>query len=117
MKRADIVDIYIMPEKNAIVKGGDNIRIKDVCGTAAPNDIKKRIEQLTLIKAGGQRKEMFLISCVDIINIINAEIPGHTVHCVGESETIIEYWRENKKPSAVWNWIKVTAICLISIVY
>jgi stage V sporulation protein AA len=106
------MDIYIKPEKKYTVNKLGAIKIKDIANVYAPKEIMDRVNNLTIIKITENVEKCYLISVIDIINLIDKAQPGHTISNVGEIDTIVEF-KKNKDKISLWKIIKIAIVCLI----
>ena len=103
------MEIYVKPVKKAAVSGKG--RIGDIAEISAPDGLKKRVENIVLTQINGPESK--LISIIDIIEKINAALPGNTVVNVGEIDTVAEFDDPNKKENRLWSFVKAAVVTVM----
>lgn len=106
------VDIYIKANKKVQVYRTGRIYIRDIASVSAESDIKKRVEALVVYNIKNRAERCYLVSVIDIINIISNAFPSYTVNSVGETDTVIEF-KKKKKENAILKYIKIIFVCII----
>lgn len=109
------MDIYLKPKKKSVIRKQDWIYVKDVSDVYVADDsekIKRKIEEVKLLKTG-KNKKAYLVSILDIIEAIEKEYKGHTFNNVGEMDTVVEFSPEKPKDRA---WIKYSKIFFVAVV-
>ena len=107
------MDIYIKPEKKVNITGEGILRLKDVAQVLAEKNIKTQVENLHLIKIEGSEKKNLLVSVIDIVEKINAALPGNTVNNLGECDTVVEYSPRKKSQNKALLWLKVFFVSIV----
>ena len=86
------MDIYIKPEKKIITSKLGKVKIKDVAKVYVDDtSLLKHINNLTVLSIKDNNNKCYLITVIDIINIINNSAKGNTISNVGEIDTVVEY--------------------------
>lgn len=106
------MDIYLKANKKIQVNKIGKVYIKDIAEISADSDIKKRIENLAVYNIKSRAEKSYLISVIDIIDIISKSFPNHTISNVGETDTVVEFKR-NKNNNAVLKYIKIFFVCIV----
>ena len=107
------MDIYIKPEKKVNITGEGILRLKDVAQVLAEKNIKTQVENLHLMKIEGSEKKNLLVSVIDIVEKINAALPGNTVNNLGECDTVVEYSPRKKSQNMALLWLKVFFVSIV----
>ena len=107
------MDIYIKPEKKVNITGEGILRLKDVAQVLAEKNIKTQVENLHLMKIEGNEKKNLLVSVIDIVEKINAALPGNTVNNLGECDTVVEYSPRKKSQNKALLWLKVFFVSIV----
>ena len=101
------LDIYIKPEKKIITSKLGKVKIKDVAKVYVDDtSLLKHINNLTVLSIKDNNNKCYLITVIDIINIINNSAKGNTISNVGEIDTVVEY-RKNLEQNNYWKWTKI----------
>ena len=107
------MDIYIKPEKKIITSKLGKVKIKDVAKVYVDDtSLLKHINNLTVLSIKDNNNKCYLITVIDIINIINNSAKGNTISNVGEIDTVVEY-RKNLEQNNYWKWTKIVGIMII----
>ena len=78
------MDIYIKPEKKIITSKLGKVKIKDVAKVYVDDtSLLKHINNLTVLSIKDNNNKCYLITVIDIINIINNSAKGNTISNVG----------------------------------
>ena len=86
------MDIYIKPEKKIITSKTGKVKIKDIAKVYVEEpSLLKHINNLTVLNIKENENKCYLITVIDIINIINNSAKGSTISNVGEIDTVVEY--------------------------
>jgi len=107
------MEVYVKPAKKASVRGKTAVKVGDVCELSAPKETIERLRGLDLKALDTKEDKAYIVSILDIINVIQRAFPSCTVVNVGEMETLVESAPHPKKPNAVWNWAKVVFIAVV----
>lgn len=107
------MDIYIKPEKKVNITGEGILKLKDVAQVLAEKNIKTQVENLHLMKIEGSEKKNLLVSVIDIVEKINAALPGNTVNNLGECDTVVEYSPRKKRQNKALLWLKVFFVSIV----
>ena len=84
------MDIYIKPEKKIITSKLGKVKIKDVAKVYVDDtSLLKHINNLTVLSIKDNNNKCYLITVIDIINIINNSAKGNTISNVGEIDTVV----------------------------
>lgn len=105
------MDIYIKPTKKALIKKKHIVKIKDIAEVIAPESIKARIEELTILTKSGT-KPNHLLSIADIIKLVLKEYPDSTIVNIGSTDILVEFERD-KPESKVMKYLKIIFISSI----
>lgn len=107
------MDIYIKPEKKIITSKTGKVKIKDISKVYVEEpSLLKHINNLTVLNIKENENKCYLITVIDIINIINNSAKGSTISNVGEIDTVVEY-RKNLEQNNYWKWTKIIGIIII----
>lgn len=107
-------DVYIKPEKRVSMVAQPIIRLKDVAEVSAEKIILKEIEQICIFKVKDTtKKKSYVISVIEMIEIITTKFPDVTVSNVGEMDTIIHFLPQPIKSRPWLEVLKVGGICAI----
>lgn len=106
------MDIYIKPDKKYKATNMGAIYIKDIAEIYTESTLKKRVENIKIMEIKENINRCYLVSIIDIINVIDKTLPGNTINNVGEMDTIIEYQMPKNKNN-LWLYTKIIFVALI----
>ncbi len=72
-----------------------------------------QLENLVIYHIKEENEKTYMVSIMDIVEIITAKHPEITIVPLGEVDFIIQYFPENPKTSKIIEWGKVFIVCLI----
>jgi len=107
------VDIYIKPVEKAQIVRKREVLLRDVAEVFVRGQIKGEAEMLPVFQVPADRKKTYLLSVIDLIQVLNRKYPDATVSNVGEKDILIEYLPEAEKRVELWTWTKVAFVSLI----
>ncbi|MFI3230108.1 MAG: stage V sporulation protein AA [bacterium] len=108
-----IIEIYIKPVKKLSVSEQNIIRINDICEVYTQPNLANKLKDIKILEIKEQVDKNYLISIIDIINIIDRSLPGHTINNLGESDIVIEYSVKNQEKNSVSKTIKIICVVII----
>jgi len=106
------MEIYIKPKKKVEIVEKNFIILKDIADVYGPKDIQKKIQNTKVIITDNQDKA-YLVSVIDIINILSSTFTGYSIVNVGEMDTLVYYKNRAPNKGKIKNWLKVVFICAI----
>jgi len=105
--------VYIKLEKKVSITSDTNVKISDIAKVIADEVLKREIEEINIYEIGKQKKSLHSVDIVDVIKKIRNVHPEVDIESIGEKDIVIEYLNGEKKPSSMWEFIKVAFVCLI----
>lgn len=106
--------IYLKIEENSFVTQ-QNVRLSDVASIYCSNaTLQNEVSHMVLTHFEKSKKQVVVISVMEIIRRITSEHPETNVCNLGETDFIVEYGSAPKKN--VWNFIKILITCVIVLV-
>lgn len=107
------MDIYIKPVKKFSLNADNIVRICDICEVYAPPNISKKLKNLKILEIKSDIDKNYIVSVIDIINIIDQAFTGCTVNNVGEADTVIEYNSKPKENKSLKQFFKIFVVVVI----
>lgn len=110
-----MVEIFIKPSQKVSVTGKKDVLIKDVaeiCCSQNPGD-QKKIENMTVLRIKGDENRQYVVSALDMISKIYTVYPEAKIHCIGETETLVNWLSEPEKVNRVFEKIKIAFVCTV----
>lgn len=110
-------NVYLSFEKNIEVIS-EKVLLKDIASVWCRNhSILTKIKLLPIVNGFNKESERYVISALYVVSIIEKEVPGVTINCIGESEFVVSYKPEKIRNSSVKNRITgVVKIFFITII-
>ncbi len=108
-----IIEIYVKPVKKLSVSEQNIIRISDICEVYTQPNLANKLKDIKILEIKEQVDKNYLISIIDIINVIDRSLPGHTINNLGESDVVIEYSVKNQEKNSVSKMIKIICVVII----
>ena len=106
------MDIYIKPVKKVQVIEKQIVYLEDVAEIWTSEKLGS-IKKLPVFRITEKKRDNYLLSSVDIIRQINLWDQTATINNLGEMDTVIEYFPQQKKTSKVLEYCKVAFDCAI----
>lgn len=107
-------DVYIKPERRVSIITDPIVRLKDVAEVSGPKTIQTEIEELCIFQVKNlMEKKSYVVSVIDLIDVITHRFPDVRVSNLGEMDTIIHYLPEPIEEKKWFEWLKVIVICII----
>lgn len=106
-------EVYIRPFTKATIINKKRVLLKDIADISAPPNILNDIESLCILKPTAIKKTNYLVTIIDIINLITGRFKEVTINNVGEMDIIVEYFPEELKKNTLLEWLKVIMVCVI----
>lgn len=103
------MDIYIKANKKLSLYEDNIVKIKDIAEVFG-GELTERVGNIKLLAIKSDKDEKFLITNLDIIKKVDQALPGNTINCIGELDTIVLFSPKKKKENKLWLWIKVAIV-------
>lgn len=91
------MDIYIKPEQKVQIVKEKLIFLRDVAEVHAEKKIQQKVERLPVFQIKSDEEKNYLISVLDLVQVISSAFPGATVSNLGAEDILLEYLPEPKK--------------------
>lgn len=106
--------IYLkIGQKSCVFKPA--VAIEDVITVYCKDeDMIEKIGHLALMEFTPERYGRKVFDALDVVGIIQKSYPDADIECLGECDFVVEYKKPEK--AGVLHWIKIAAICLITMV-
>lgn len=107
------MEIYIKPTKKLSISEVNIVRISDICEVYTHPSLAKKLKNIKILEIHDQVDKNYLISIIDIINIIDRVLPGHTINNLGEADIIIEYNVKSEAKNSIYKSFKILCVIII----
>lgn len=106
--------IYLRAYERKTVEAQKWVSIAEIADVAAPPEVKAKVDAMKIFCVPEPQKEgRYIITIIEIINMIWKQYPGANIQSVGEADVVIEYNPKPSRPKDFWEWLKVIGVCLI----
>lgn len=106
--------IYLRAYERKTVEAQKWVSIAEIADVAAPPDVKAKVDAMKIFCVPEpQKKGRYVITIIEIINMIWKQYPGASIQSVGDADVVIEYNPKPSKPKDLWEWLKVIGVCII----
>lgn len=106
--------IYLRAYKRKTIEAEKWVSIKDVADVAAPPEVKARVDAMkVLCIPEPDKKGKYIITIIELINIIWKQYPKADIQSVGDPDIVIEYHPTETKPKDAFEWFKVAGVFII----
>ena len=107
------MDIYIKPVEKAQIVKKRAVLLRDVAEIYMGGQTAGEAENLVVFQIPHEKKQMYLLSVIDLIRVIQQAYPKATVSNVGEMDILLEYLPKAEKRNPLWTAAKVAFVALV----
>nr|WP_294681809.1 stage V sporulation protein AA [uncultured Anaerotignum sp.] len=107
------MDIYIKPAEKVQIVGKREVLLRDVAEVLVSGQTAGEAERLAVFRIPAERKGTYLLSAVDLIQVLHQKYPNAAVNHLGEADILIEYLPQAERRNPLWVWIKVAFVSLV----
>ena len=113
MERWEKMDIYIKPVEKVQIVQKRNVLMKDVAELFVDGKVKSEAESLSVFHIPSDEKKTYLITVLDLIQILRRKYTDAVVNNVGEKDILIEYLPRAEGRSVLWKMLKVVFVSAV----
>jgi len=107
------MEIYIKPaEKIQMIQKRD-IRLQDVAEIFVSGEKRESVGQIVVFRIPSVKKEVYLLSVIDLIRSLKRIYPEAQISSFGEREILVEYLPEKEKRAKFWTLIKMSFVAMV----
>ncbi|MBM6828520.1 stage V sporulation protein AA [Anaerotignum lactatifermentans] len=107
------MDIYIKPSQKIQIVRNRLVLLRDVAEVYAGKEIQQKIESLPVFQIQKDEEKRYLLSVLELIQIISSACPEATVSNLGAEDILLEYLPEPKKEHPIFVFGKVLFVCAV----
>lgn len=108
-----LVTVYLKCERSVQVKSPD-VYLRDMGSLRCKDrEITARMKNLPVYHFSENAEKRCVVSCLKLVELMEAEIPGILVQIVGETDTLIEWIRVDQYKGFA-QWLQIVMVCLVS---
>ena len=96
------MDIYIKPSQKTQIVGKKLIFLTDVAEIYADKNIAQKLEHLPVYRISSDSEKTYLISVLDLIQVISAAVPQASISNLGAEDVLLEYLPKPRKENKLF---------------
>ena len=96
------MDIYIKPSQKTQIVGKKLIFLTDVAEIYAEKNITQKLEYLPVYRISSDAEKTYLISVLDLIQVISAAVPQASISNLGAEDVLLEYLPKPRKENKLF---------------
>lgn len=96
------MDIYIKPSQKTQIVGKKLIFLTDVAEIYAEKNITQKLEYLPVYRISSDTEKTYLISVLDLIQVISAAVPQASISNLGAEDVLLEYLPKPRKENKLF---------------
>lgn len=106
------MDIYIKTNKKIKVNKTGSILLKDIAEIWAEKSVKRQLEYIPVFFIKEKVNKCYLLSIIDVINIVKNKFPQYSIVSLGETDTLIEF-EVKKSENRLLKYIKIALVSIV----
>lgn len=107
------VDIYIKPVEKVQIVQRKTVFLRDVAEVFLSGQTAGEAEKLVVLQIPEERKKTYLLSVMDLIQLLQQKYPNASVNNVGEMDILVEYLPQAEGRNPLWLWLKIGFVSLV----
>lgn len=107
------MDVYIKPKERVKLHVNQIVRMKDVADVLMSKGNPSQVEELIIRQLQAKEDKMFLISVIELIQIIQQALPEAKVINLGAADILVDYRKKPQKENKVMTFLKVAFLTII----
>ena len=107
------VEVYIRSAEKIQIIQRKMVFLGDVASVFVSGQPKEELEKLVVFQILSDRKKTYLISVMDLIQVVKEKYPDATIHSLGGKDILVEYLPKQEKQSVVWTFLKAAFVSAV----
>ena len=108
------MEIFIKPSKKVSLTHRSTVHLKDVAEICVAGGNEKDIKDIVLLNIDFDKSSQYMISAIDIIKKVAEVFPDANIQCLGETETLIDYYTSKpEKTNSAIEKLKTGFVCVV----
>ncbi len=108
------MEIFIKPSKKVSLTHRSTVHLKDVAEICVAGGNEKDIKDIVLLNIDFDKSSQYMISAIDIIKKVAEVFPDANIQCLGETETLIDYYTSKpEKTGGAIEKLKTAFVCIV----
>ena len=110
----DGMEIFIKPSKKVSLTHRSTVHLKDVAEICVAGGNERDIKDIVLLNIDFDKSSQYMISAIDIIKKVAEVFPDANIQCLGETETLIDYYTSKpEKTGGAIEKLKTAFVCIV----
>ena len=108
------MEIFIKPSKKVSLTHRSTVHLKDVAEICVAGGNERDIKDIVLLNIDFDKSSQYMISAIDIIKKVAEVFPDANIQCLGETETLIDYYTSKpEKTGGAIEKLKTAFVCIV----
>ena len=108
------MEIFIKPSKKVSLTHRSTVHLKDVAEICVAGGNERDIKNIVLLNINSDKSSQYMISAIDIIKKVAEVFPDANIQCLGETETLIDYYTSKpEKTGGAIEKLKTAFVCIV----
>ena len=108
------MEIFIKPSKKVSLTHRSTVHLKDVAEICVAGGNERDIKDIVLLNINSDKSSQYMVSAIDMIKKIADVYPDADIQCLGETETLIDYYTSKpEKTNSAIEKLKTAFVCIV----
>ncbi len=108
------MEIFIKPSKKVSLTHRSTVHLKDVAEICVAGGNERDIKDIVLLNINSDKSSQYMVSAIDMIKKIADVYPDADIQCLGETETLIDYYTSKpEKTNSAIEKLKTVFVCIV----
>ena len=108
------MEIFIKPSKKVSLTHRSTVHLKDVAEICVAGGNERDIKDIVLLNIDFDKSSQYMISAIDMIKKVAEVFPDANIQCLGETETLIDYYTSKpEKTGGAIEKLKTAFVCIV----
>ena len=108
------MEIFIKPSKKVSLTHRSTVHLKDVAEICVAGGNERDIKDIVLLNINSDKSSQYMVSAIDMIKKIADVYPDADIQCLGETETLIDYYTSKpEKTNSAIEKLKTGFVCVV----
>ena len=108
------MEIFIKPSKKVSLTHRSTVHLKDVAEICVAGGNERDIKDIVLLNINSDKSSQYMVSAIDMIKKIADVYPDADIQCLGETETLIDYYTSKpEKTGGAIEKLKTAFVCIV----
>ena len=108
------MEIFIKPSKKVSLTHRSTVHLKDVAEICVAGGNERDIKDIVLLNINSDKSSQYMVSAIDMIKKVAEVFPDANIQCLGETETLIDYYTSKpEKTGGAIEKLKTAFVCIV----